>query len=234
MLLYNEAIWEEDEELYGRICNSCWEDVVIGKVPSTALANNLWIGNVPQELAILSLTERVLVARYHPRAQIVKLYPRSRSSYTSGGLSFNSGLRGNVSSYHLNSDEIARMVDGELLPHHPRILAAVIGVSIVGAHHGSDRPLPAMLNVNRERVRDALRFLKANNPFYVDIRLSETNLMLLPEEGVPDELLGVIRETLDTDNLEKEHSGYGAEDDDDYNTDEVERVIGKYLICVAH
>lgn len=215
MLLYNLAVYEEDGASYGRICDGCWSELSAGKLPNTALANDLWIGEVPRVLSILSLPERVLVSRYHPAAHIVKLYPRSRASGSSSGPAFNSGLQGNVSSYHLNTSDVAAMIDGELLPHHPRILAAIIGVSIIGARHPQNRCLPSFLQVSRQRVRDALLFLRGNNPLYENIHISEENLNALPENGVPDELTTVVRESEDSTDLEREREGYVPDEDDD-------------------
>ncbi|KAF8417103.1 hypothetical protein L210DRAFT_880257 [Boletus edulis BED1] len=48
------------------------------------------------------------------------------------------------------------MIEGEFLPHHPNILAATIGVTLVGAKNVPDRSLPGFLRVSRERIRDAL------------------------------------------------------------------------------
>lgn len=214
MLLYKPAVYEEDGALFGRICEGCWEELSAGKLPNTALANNLWIREVPRVLSILSLPEQVLVSRYHAAAHIIKLYPRSWASQSSSGPSFNSGLRGNVSSYHLNTSDVAAMVDGELLPHHPNILSAIIGVSIIGSRHPQNKALPPFLHVSRRRVRDALSFLIANNPFYGNVHISEFNLNLLPENGVPDELTAVIRESSDSEELDKEHDGYVLNEDD--------------------
>ena len=45
------------------------------KIPPLALANSMWISDVPLPLKILSLLEHILVARFFPAAYIVKLYP---------------------------------------------------------------------------------------------------------------------------------------------------------------
>ncbi|KAF8119274.1 hypothetical protein EV363DRAFT_1197813 [Boletus edulis] len=156
MLLYEDAVSIEDGEYWGHICHSCFNDLKAGKLPSCALANNLWIGVVPHELSILSLPEQVLISRYYAASYIVKLYPWSRGAQSSSGQAFNSALQGNVASYRINTMEVARMIEGEFLPHHPNILAATIGVTLVGAKNVPDRSLPGFLRVSRERIRDAL------------------------------------------------------------------------------
>lgn len=62
-----------------------------------ALANNMWVSEIPVELSILSLPEQVLVARYYPGAYIVKLFPKKKGAHNWDQAMMNSGLRGNVS-----------------------------------------------------------------------------------------------------------------------------------------
>jgi hypothetical protein len=77
-----------------------------------ALANDMWIGDVPFELSVLTLPEQILIARHFPAANIVKLYLQKK-----GARSANCALRGNVSTYRLNTEEIADMVQGNIMPH---------------------------------------------------------------------------------------------------------------------
>ncbi|KAG1779209.1 hypothetical protein EV702DRAFT_1195709 [Suillus placidus] len=76
MLLYDQAVENKDDSQYGRLCRSCLDEVNANKTPVLALANNLWVGDVPDELAMLTLPECILVALSYPAAYIVKLYPK--------------------------------------------------------------------------------------------------------------------------------------------------------------
>jgi hypothetical protein len=50
-----------------------------GCLPPKSRGDQLtWISDVPLELRVLTLPERVLVARHFPAAYIVKLYPKKR------------------------------------------------------------------------------------------------------------------------------------------------------------
>ena len=71
-------------------------------------------GDIPLELKVLTLPERVLVARYFPAAYIVKLYPKKKGArnWTSSGL--HSSLRGNVSTYRLNTNQIAHLASSHI------------------------------------------------------------------------------------------------------------------------
>lgn len=45
------------------ICDTCRVSIRNGKVPRISLANNLWIGSVPEELSSLRYVEKILIAR---------------------------------------------------------------------------------------------------------------------------------------------------------------------------
>ncbi|TFK58408.1 hypothetical protein BDN72DRAFT_782129, partial [Pluteus cervinus] len=119
-----------------------------------------------------------------------------------------SGMRGNVSTYPLNVDQISKMTSGDLLPHAPSLLTAVIGVMFVGPRGHKLPCLPQMFQVRRQRVRDALKWLCANNPLYEHITISNVHLDALPEDGVPNELVCTAKLSEDMDQLDKEHETY--------------------------
>jgi hypothetical protein len=105
----------------------------------------MWIGEVPPELSILTLLERVLMVKYFPAAYIVKLFPRQKgaSHWSSSGL--HSGVKGNVSTYKLNVEEIMDIVDPRIMPPPTKILASIIGVIIVGPKNMLERTMHGIL-----------------------------------------------------------------------------------------
>jgi len=63
-------------------------------------------------------------------------------------------------------------------------------------------------------VSRALAWLKENNPkYYGDIVISADELNQLPEDDVPDEILGVIRQSTDEGLVDQESSGYVRAED---------------------
>lgn len=204
-----------EREVQVNICKDCHQDLMKGKVPLFSLANNMWIGDIPHELHVLSLPERVLVARYFPAAHIVKLFPKAKGAKFWDTSILNSGVKGNVSTYWLDPDSIVDMLDHKNLPPSPNILAATIGVTIVGPQNLPERTLPGFLWVRRERVRRALLWLQENNPLYRDIVINQENLDLLPENDIPRQILATTRYSSDTSTLEQERSGYVVSDDDE-------------------
>ena len=171
---------------------------------------------MPLELKILTLPERILVSRYFPAAYIVKLYPKKKGARVwSEEAGLHSGLQGNVSTYHLNTSDVASMTgDGRTMPPPSSILAATVGVTFVGPRNLPEKTLPGFLRVNKMRVRNALEWLKENNPLYADIDISTERLNALPSDGVPKEISSFTRHLTDELLLADETDGYVPEEDD--------------------
>lgn len=196
-------------------CSDCMSNLRKNQRPRLALSNAMWIGRVPMQLEILTLPERMLIALYFPAVYVVKLFPKGRSQYTWDQETVNSGMRGNVSTYRLHREDIANLVTGRTMPPLPAILSATIGVTFVGAKNLPLRILPDMFRVRRRRVRDALVWLKANNPLHHDIDISEERLELLPRNSVPEEILVTTRYEENRTMLDIERAGYMPEYEED-------------------
>ncbi|KAF9524533.1 hypothetical protein CPB83DRAFT_605493 [Crepidotus variabilis] len=100
------------------------------------------------------------------------------------------------------------MVDGLLMPPHSSVLAATIGITFVTPHKVVNRDLQGLFRVKRERVRDALKWLQANNQLYSDIIISEDRLSELPEDDVPTEIVSTTRVSADVEAVLREEEGY--------------------------
>jgi hypothetical protein len=107
----------------------------------------MWIGEVPPQLATLTLPERVLVAKYFPAAYIVKLSPKKKGAAHWSSSGMNSGVRGNVATYRLNVEDIVDIVDPTIMPPPARILASVIGVVIIGPKNMPERTMRGYFRV---------------------------------------------------------------------------------------
>ena len=143
------------------------------KTPALSLANGMWIGDVPSELAILTLPERMLVAKYFPAAYIVKLSPKQKGASHWSSLGMNSGVRGNVATYKLNVEDIADIVDPKIMPPPAKILASVIGVIIIGPKNMPEHTMLGYFRVRRDCIRRGLKWLFDHNPLYADSQISE-------------------------------------------------------------
>ncbi|KJA12784.1 hypothetical protein HYPSUDRAFT_102952, partial [Hypholoma sublateritium FD-334 SS-4] len=58
-------------------------------------------------------------------------------------------------------------------PPTAQILSATIGVTFLGPKGLPEATMPEMFRVRRRRVREALQWLKMNNPLYANIEISE-------------------------------------------------------------
>ncbi len=198
------------------ICRSCRDDLKrdASEPPKFSLANNLWIGKVPEELAVLTVPEQMLVAQLFPRVYVFKLFPKTPGFRPTKG-SLQRAMRGTVSTYELDTQGIASMADGDLLPRPPSVLASVISVTFVGIGTLPKRWLRYTFRVRREVVRRALRRLQGDHRHYGHITISEERLTALPEDDVPEELLSVVRQCHDAGASVQEGAGYVPRDDED-------------------
>ena len=129
--------------------------------------------------------------------------------------SLQSGLRGNVSTYRLNTNNIIDMMDSQVMLPSPEILATTIGVTFIGPKNLPERTMPGFLHVNRARVHDTLWWLKENNPIYENIQISSGRLNTLPVDRVPLQIWSLMKHSDDMTLLSEEHDNYVPEEDGD-------------------
>ena len=110
-----------DDCMKANVCTTCTSDLKCDKTPSMSLANGMWIGEVPLELKVLTLPERILVAHFFPAAYIVKLYPKKKGACYWAVNGHHHGLRGNVSTYCLNTNQITHLASSNVMPPSPTV-----------------------------------------------------------------------------------------------------------------
>jgi hypothetical protein len=207
MLLEPEGVIQGVEgDVHVQICGECLTQLGkdSDKPPEKSLANNLWIGKIPWQLLALTVPERQLVAQAHHSAYVYKLYSKTLSSRTADG-AFQRGIRGNVTTYALDVEGMVDMVMGRMLPRPPSILPSLISITFFGWGKLPKSRLRNLFKVRREAVRDALLWLKANNPYYGDLEI---------DEDVPIELYDVVRHSEDVGVVEEERAGYVNEENE--------------------
>lgn len=213
MLLQPEGLVRRGDRLFANTCNECIRDLRKQALlpPRFSLANNLWVGAVPTELSCLTFPEQLLIAHLYPRVYVFKLFPKSGGGAAAG---LQRGMRGNVSTYELNVHSMTEMVEGKLMPRPLAVLPSLIAITYIGAGRIPKNWLHSTFRVRRHHVSRALAWLKENNPkYYGDIVISTDELDRLPEDDVPDEILGVIRQSTDEGLADQESSGYVRTED---------------------
>ena len=197
------------------LCSECIRELRRNKLPPLALANNMWIGRVTDCLAKLTLVEKLLIAKYLPTAYIFKLYPKQAGAAHWDRNQLYNGFKGCVSTYSLDPNLVADMIDGIILPLPPAVLSSTVGVTFITPSGKQQFSLPKVLYARRRCVREALEWLKANNPLYSNITISEERLQQIPEEGVPSEIHHTARHSTAIDAVIREHEAYAPSDDID-------------------
>ena len=208
MLLAPEGIGSQEGRPTANVCRECLRDLNRSSKlpPRLSLANNLWVSKVPIELSSLMFPEQLLIAHLYPQVYVFKLYPKSGAGPTEG---LQRGMRGNVSTYELNMDTMSAMVQGQLMPRPPAVLSSLIAITYIGVSRIPKNWIHSTFRVRRFHVSRALNWLKAHNPkYYGSVSISQCQLDQLPEDDVPDEILGVIRQSNDPGVIDQESSGY--------------------------
>jgi hypothetical protein len=182
-------------------------------MPKLALANNLWIGDVPFQLQGLTVPEQLLIARYYPRCYIFKLFPRDGDVHLPID-QLHTGMAGNASLFEINTQEVVKMLRGQHMPSPVGTLASVIAITFVGRRMLPRDWLRKTFRVRREVVYEALVSLQTNNPIYADVEIDGSRLEMLPEDDIPEELLAIVRHDDDDELVERERESYVRNDSD--------------------
>lgn len=200
-----------------KICGECIGALCqkADKPPALSLANNLCIGPVPWHLEVLTFPEQMLIALLYPRVFVFKLFPKD-ADFRPGEETLQRGMRGTVSTFEMDVAGVSEMTQGNLMPRPPSILPLVISVTFIGRGQVQKRKLRSIFRVRRRFVFEALRWLKYNNSkYYGDIVIDGSRIQSLPDDDVPDELLGIMRQSTDEGLVEQESAGYVPTEDAD-------------------
>jgi hypothetical protein len=207
------------------MCFDCVRALERRSLPKFALANNLWIGDVPSELRGLTIPEQLLIARHYPRCYIFKLFPRDVDTHISLDQLY-SGMAGNASLFELNTQEVVEMLEGQRMPTPVQTLASVIAITFVSSRKLPKDWLKKTFRVRRHIVYDALVWLRSYNPIYADINIDSSRLDSLPEDDVPEELLTIVRQENDDEVVEREEESYLAVDVNDVDRGSRDNMLG--------
>jgi len=141
-----EPIGVDSSTKKAMICNECHERLKQGKLLPLTLANDMWIGHVASQLSELTLAQRSLISMYFPTAYVSKLFPKHAGSVNWDPSQLYSRLKDNVSTYLLDPDLVADMVDGQLFPVAPKILYSTVAVTFITPSGKHTRGLPSQLH----------------------------------------------------------------------------------------
>ena len=151
------------------VCQECISYLENKVMPPKALANGLWIGEVPKELSDLTFVERLLVSRVRSNRCIVHVLK--------GGWK----MRANAIMFPTPIPKVCN-----ILPPPIDELDEVIAFMFTGVAQPTleDTKRTPML-ARRRYISAALEWLKINHSDYADVQISQENIKLYPEEGPP-------------------------------------------------
>jgi hypothetical protein len=151
------------------ICSTCLSSVLKGKIPKHALANGLWLGNVPDQLKGLTFAEQMMIARVRHNRAVVRV--------SSG----RAKMVANVIMFANPTVSVYRM-----LPPSRDEMKEVLAFIFTGSAQPTDEDFKRTpFLVRREKVSKALDWLKLNHSDYKDLEISRENLDSYPLSGVP-------------------------------------------------
>ena len=157
------------------LCDSCCVSLNAGRLPALAIANRLFIGEVPDELKDLTTVEESMIGLCRACAIIVQLKDGLSGSYrddqaSASGANLQRALRGHVIVHPQRPDIVS-----EILPPSIEDIVAPICVVYTGSNAPSAdwlRKKARPLAVRADRVRRALIWLKAHNYLYRNITIN--------------------------------------------------------------
>ena len=151
------------------ICTECHRYLQKSKVPPFALARGFWIGKVPKQLTTLTYVEKLLIARVRHNRCVVKV--------ASGRYK----MRANAITFQHPISKIYNT-----LPPSCSELDEVLAVVFTGPHKPTIEDIKRTpFLVRRNKVYEALLWLKLNHIDYYDIEISAKNLDEYPECNAP-------------------------------------------------
>ena len=163
------------------ICNKCKNFLHRRILPPCSIAS-MPLCSVPDCFKILTLPEKLLISLYRMKVIILKLQPYKPGSHYA--------IKGNTITFTQNISSITNMINE--VPARMSSVNDTLKVIFVGRKIPKKNDLKNILNVRRQVVIDALKFLKEHHYMYNDIPLSRKNLRTLPHDDVPHEIYKCI------------------------------------------
>lgn len=179
------------EPLAGTVCVSCLASLKGGGVPAMSLANGLYLGHdkLPPDIRhlfrIATPIEISIISRARVRCTIYKFSQKKAANTDHNELPIS-----DVTSQKYSKGHVITFANGNadllnVLPPSPEQLTDTMAVIFWGAVLPSPEEIKrhSPLLVRRQVVVRLLEWLKANNPYYQEVQISQENLdALMPEE----------------------------------------------------
>ena len=228
--------FQDDAPFHLRVCDDCLRDLEKNKMPLAALANGLWVGDLPEHLADSTWVELAAASPVRTSGMVFALESLKVGSIPQ---SAQRCMKGTFTFFFQNAYGVE-----SALPAADADIAGSITIALVGAAP-TERQLRKLFGANQSKIlqlmehqRDPHRRLAGRHDFFHRANMSEENLRSFPEDGsVPPQIYKSIIATTDPtksrqkaastyvpDNREKEVPA-SCSDDDDTTDGDAEMVV---------
>ncbi len=161
-------------------CDECLGYLKRKRLPPNSAANGLQYGATPNELKDLKIGEKLLIGIIRPSVHVIKF------KEIAGPGTGQKGLKGNSICFPQNMESVTSAVYSNTLPHNIESLCDSMKVVFTGAHRPTRQQLQNVLEVRRQKVTDALVWLKSNHRLYKDVNIDQARLMNIPANSIPE------------------------------------------------
>ncbi|KAJ7321531.1 hypothetical protein DFH08DRAFT_917223 [Mycena albidolilacea] len=169
----DNPIEESSGPILARGCDQvrteCESKLGIGTKPPNSLANNLRIGELPWQLKDLTWAEKMMIAKVRHNRCVVRV-ASGRGKLVANAIMFATPIRKVYDTLPLSQDELSEVL---------------VFVFLGSAKPTDEDFVRTPMFVRRQRVKDALDWLKLNHRDYSCLEISQSNLEALPEAGIP-------------------------------------------------
>ncbi|KAJ7891182.1 hypothetical protein B0H13DRAFT_1625981, partial [Mycena leptocephala] len=159
------------------VCRKCRTDLVNDRIPALALSNRNYLGPVPPELKNLTVVEEAMIALCRAKCWIIQLRDEDGEADSNIPIS-QRGVSGHIIIYPQRPSAVARS-----LPPSITDIITPVCVIFVGSKPPTEEWLKKKatpLIVRKERVMNALAWLKVHNHLYRDVLIDHTVLASQP------------------------------------------------------
>ncbi len=161
-------------------CHDCKGCLEKAKLPPFSAANDLQYGTTPEELRGLTIGEKLLIAIVRPSVHVIKF------KEIAGPGTGQKGVKGNSICFPQSMDSVCSAVFCDTLPHDIGSLCDTMKVIFTGARKPTRGQLHNVLHVRRQKVSDALVWLKKHHHLYKDVKINQTRMKKIPKNDIPE------------------------------------------------
>ena len=197
-ILYKKGLFKQNRIDMCTLCQKCHDALSKEHIPRFSAGNNIWLGDISAELQGLTIPEEKLISLYRHNSCIIKLHSPFHSATTA-----QAALKGNCITFLQNVPNIVNS-----LPLKLDDLCDTLKMIFIGARPPDRIRLKKVLTVRKEKIIQALQWLKKYNIFYQNININFENIAQLPEDDVPECIMSTLEQKSGDEDIQSERVGY--------------------------